>query len=40
MSIEEIAIAVKARPAAVRSRLYRAVKRMRPRLDAEEVIRG
>ena len=40
MSVEEIGIAVKSRPAAVRSRLYRAVKRMRPRLDAEEVIRG
>ena len=40
MSVEEIGIVVKSRPAAVRSRLYRAIKRMRPRLDAEEVIRG
>jgi RNA polymerase sigma-70 factor (ECF subfamily) len=40
MSVEEIGIVVKSRPAAVRSRLYRAVKRMRPRLDVEEAING
>jgi len=40
MSVEEIGIVVKSRPAAVRSRLYRAVKRMRPRLDVEEAIHG
>ena len=40
MSVEEIGVVVKARPAAVRSRLYRAIKRMRPRLDVEEAIHG
>lgn len=40
LSIEQVAVAVHARPAAVKSRLFRAVKRMRPWLDAEEVIRG
>lgn len=40
MSMEDIAIATRSSPSAVRSRLYRAVKRLRPNLTMEEVHRG
>jgi RNA polymerase sigma-70 factor (ECF subfamily) len=40
MSFEEIAIATRSRPSAVKSRLYRAIKRLRPSLTDEEVERG
>jgi RNA polymerase sigma-70 factor, ECF subfamily len=40
MTLEEIGIATGSRPAAVKSRLYRAIKRLRPQLDVEEAVHG
>lgn len=40
MTMEEIGIATNSRPAAVRSRLYRTLKRLRPQLELEEIVRG
>ena len=40
MSLEEVAVAIGSRKAAVRSRLYRALKRMKPHLDFEGAIDG
>jgi RNA polymerase sigma-70 factor (ECF subfamily) len=40
LNIDEIAVATKSGSSAVRSRLYRAVKRLRPQLELEEVAHG
>lgn len=37
MTVEEIGVATRSRPAAVRSRLYRAIKRLRLKLAVEET---